>query len=474
MKCPGPAAACMSDVNPTSKAQEFPIAAIATAIGSAGLCVIRVSGTGALEIGDRLVGPSARKPSQQKTGTFCYAKIMHPDTGKRVDDVILLVFRAPHSYTGEDTIEIQGHGGAVCSRNLLHAVLAAGARLADPGEFTKRAFLNGRMDLTQAEAVCDLIQSKTDRAARVARDQLDGLLGKTIDALYLRVTELCADVEHLLDFDESDLQVSFEGPFRQTIRRLSAELEILIHSWHENHFLRDGAVVVISGRPNAGKSSLMNALLGRNRAIVHADPGTTRDMIEDVFSIAGIPVRLIDTAGLRPTDNAIEREGIERAHRAMEQADLNLYLIDQSAGVSADDLTALKTLSRINTIVILTKDDLPGPFDLRVPGDFETVRISSVKRSGFENLVEKMLATLGASDGPSERPVVSVRHVEELRLTLRCLQTTDGLLAAGRGDDLVIVANRLREAAEALGRIVGRIYSDDLLDAIFGKFCVGK
>ncbi len=450
-----------------------PIAALATAPGPAGVCVVRVSGEGALALGDRLVPSALSKPSQREGGTFFHATVTHPLTGERLDDAVVLVYRAPHSYTGEDTVEIQGHGGGVPSRRLLEAALAAGARLAEPGEFTKRAFLNGRLDLTQAEAVCDFIQSKTDRAAHVARAQLDGALGRRIVNLYERVTALCAEVEHLLDFDEGELPGTFLERTGAGVAVLVGELERLAATWNEGHLLRDGALVVISGRPNAGKSSLLNALLGRDRAIVHALPGTTRDVIEEGYALNGVPLRLADTAGLRETGDAIEQEGIARARELIRQADLNVHLVDQSALLDEAVEGEVAALTAPRVIVGLTKCDLPAGGELALPEGVKRVRLSMKTGEGLEALKAAMAQTLGLEAEPHGQPVVSLRHVSELRQAVAQGQAAGAALEAGP-EQMVIAAGHLREAAEALGRIVGRVYSDDLLDCIFGRFCVGK
>ncbi len=452
---------------------DAPIAAIATAPGAAGVCVVRVSGEGALALGDRLVAPDAQKPSSRPGGSFFHSRIRHPLTGEAVDDAVLLVFRAPHSYTGEETLEIQGHGGSLPARRLLEAVLAAGARLAEPGEFTKRAFLNGRLDLTQAEAVCDFIEAKTERAAHVARAQLDGALGRRVGALYERMTGLCAEVEHLLDFDEGELPPSFRAEVAERLAALTADIDALSASWNEGHLLRDGALVVISGRPNAGKSSLLNALLGRDRAIVHDSPGTTRDAIEESLAVGGLPLRLVDTAGLRDTEHAVEQEGIARARRLMSQADLNLHLIDPSVPTDEDVRRELEGLETARTVIGLTKCDLPARGRAGAPEGWTCVRVSARTGEGLEALRAALLEKLGGDREPQSQPVVAVRHVAELRQASQHARAAAEALAEGP-EALVIAANLLRDAAEALGRIVGRVYSDDLLEAIFSRFCVGK
>lgn len=446
-----------------------PIAAVATANGPAGVCVVRVSGPGALELGDRLACAAASKPSRRPGGTFFHARVFDPLTGGAVDDAVLLVYRAPHSYTGEDTLEIQGHGGALTARLLLEAALSAGARVAEPGEFTKRAFLNGRIDLTQAEAVCDLIQARTERAAHAARAQLDGALGLRVGALYERLTALCADVEHLLDFDEGELPRRFFDESGERLSALKGELEALIGTWREGHLLRDGALVVISGRPNAGKSSLLNALLGRDRAIVHHEPGTTRDAIEEGCAIGGVPLRLVDTAGLRETADAVEAEGISRARARMRLADVIIHLVDPSAQAEL----AEEALDPARTVLGLAKCDLPWASCPAVRDGVTAVRFSSKTGEGLPELRAAVLAKLGLAAEGSGEPAVALRHVTELRTALEQAQLAGAALAGG-SERLVIAANHLREAAESLGRIVGRVYSADLLDAIFSRFCVGK
>jgi tRNA modification GTPase len=446
-----------------------PIAAVATATGPAGVCVVRVSGPGALELGDRLACAAASKPSRRPGGTFFHARVFDPLTGGAVDDAVLLVYRAPHSYTGEDTLEIQGHGGALTARLLLEAALSAGARVAEPGEFTKRAFLNGRIDLTQAEAVCDLIQARTERAAHAARAQLDGALGLRVGALYERLTALCADVEHLLDFDEGELPRRFFDESGERLSALKGELEALIGTWREGHLLRDGALVVISGRPNAGKSSLLNALLGRDRAIVHHEPGTTRDAIEEGCAIGGVPLRLVDTAGLRETADAVEAEGISRARARMRLADVIIHLVDPSAQAEL----AEEALDPARTVLGLAKCDLPWASCPAVRDGVTAVRFSSKTGEGLPELRAAVLAKLGLAAEGSGEPAVALRHVTELRTALEQAQLAGAALAGG-SERLVIAANHLREAAESLGRIVGRVYSADLLDAIFSRFCVGK
>ncbi len=449
------------------------IAAIATAAGAAGVCVVRMSGAGALSLGDRLVRGLKSPPSHRAGGTFFHADLIHPHSGARIDDVVMLVYRAPHSYTGEDTLEIQGHGGPVLPRLLLEAVLAAGARLAEPGEFTKRAFLNGRMDLTQAEAVCDLIQARTERAALAARAQLNGALGRRVGALYEQVTDFCAEVEHLLDFDDSELPDGFMDGAQGRLDEIKRELAALIGTWREGHLLREGALVVISGRPNAGKSSLLNALLGKERAIVHHEPGTTRDVIEEGCAIGGVPLRLVDTAGLRESQDAVESEGVARARALMRQADINLRVVDLTADDAEEALGELVEFDRDRTLVGLSKCDLPWAYSAALPDGWQAVRFSAKTGVGLDDVRQALLARLGMSGESAGEAFASQRHIAELRTAVAQVQAAGEALSGG-GERLVLAANHLRETAEALGRIVGRVYTADLLDAIFRRFCVGK
>lgn len=454
--------------------QAAPIAAIATASGAAGVCVVRISGNGALALGDRLMPRSTRGPSTRATGTFFHSVIVHPQTGERLDDALVLIFRAPNSFTGEETLEIQGHGGVLPPQRLLEAVLAAGARLAEPGEFTRRAFLNNRLDLTQAEALCDFIASKSARAAQVARAQLEGALGHRIGVLTDQVTQICADVAYLLDFDEGELPDDIVSHYAARASDLVDPLNGLIDSWQSGHLLRDGAMVVISGRPNAGKSSLLNALLGRNRAIVHASPGTTRDIIEEQAVLNGVPLRLVDTAGLRETEDAVEREGISRARAWMTQADFNLHLIDSSVHVSAAVAAEIERLSPARTVLVLTKCDLPLLADLtELTIQMPVCKISAQTGMGLSELHEKLSHLLGLEYEAQDQTVVSLRQVTELREAVDQIKSAITVLSSGP-EYLVIAATHLRQAAEALGRVTGRVYSDDLLDSIFSRFCVGK
>lgn len=462
------------------------IAAIATAPGPAGVCVVRISGPEALQVADRLTPFTSHKPSRRAAGNFFYADIIHPLTNEKIDDALVLIFHGPRSFTGEEVVEIQGHGGTLPSRRLLAAVLAAGARLAESGEFSKRAFLNGRIDLTQAEAICDFIQSKSERMAHVARAQLDGQLGSRMTALYETMLAHCAETEHQLDFDEGELSETFLHEITHAVEQTMSELSALIRSWETHgHVLRDGALVVLSGKPNAGKSSLLNALLGRNRAIVHHVPGTTRDVIEESLLVEGIPIRLADTAGLRMSTDDVEQEGIARSRALIQQADVNLHLLDATT-VTEQEIAELPHDAR--SLFVLTKSDLLAPcgtspasgtgipaekidFTGKPSGVEEPIRVSAKTGLGLKRLTEAILQKLGVVNASEGLEIINQRHVQEIRSAFAAAEQAHAYLIK---KDLVIAANELRVAAEALGRIVGRVYTDDLLDAIFSSFCVGK
>ena len=467
-------AATRRQVNEPADISGQTIAAVATAPGPAGIAIVRISGPEAWPVAARVVRPPNPLPDwNAAVGRAFHVRFVHPHSSEALDDGLLLVFRAPHSYTGENVVELQGHSGSVASRRLLEAVLAAGARLAEPGEFTRRAFLNGRLDLTQAEAVLDLIQARTDRAAQAARAQLDGRLGSEIRAHYATLAAITADIEALLDFTEEEVPEGFMQEADARLARLLEPMRELIRSWHAGHLLREGALVVISGRPNVGKSSLLNALLGRNRAIVSEQPGTTRDSIEESLVLEGFQVRLVDTAGLRETACAVEAEGVARAGALVEQADLNLHLLDGSCALDAEDERQLARLSPERTLLAVNKADLPPQLEPDALGRWQTVSISARSGFGLAELRKALAERLGLQRAGALGAEVSARHREELEWAAGAIGEARRLLG-GAPDGLVLAAQSLHGAALALARITGSVWSEDLLDAVFSRFCVGK
>ncbi len=449
---------------------EHTIAGIATAPGEAGIAIVRISGPAAMEIADRIFKSGGPPPSQQPDriilhGTICV-------NGMPIDEVIMLIMRAPRSYTREDVVEIQCHGGTVCARRVLQCVLRNGAKPAEPGEFTKRAFLNGRIDLVQAEAVLDLIRARSERAAQSAMEQLNGRLSSLFGSIYDKLIALVAEIEARLDFpDETDLPESGET-VTEELEKIKAEIECALTTWEEGHILREGALVVISGKPNTGKSSLLNVLLGKDRAIVSQAPGTTRDTIEETIVLDGIPIRLVDTAGLRDPESEVEAHGINRARQQYACADIRIHLIDCSKPLDGEDETLLNSVDINKTIVVLNKADLPVITHPTMYKDVSLVLISCLTGSGINDLKRLLVNKLGCIDNPCAHAVISERH----RNILACAHSdiSEAIEASQATKEEAVTTSYLRCSAERVGLLLGRSYSDDMLDSIFDRFCIGK
>ncbi len=448
------------------------IAAIATPSGEGGVGIVRMSGSNVFEVADDIF-QGRERPSASKGGRFLFGKIIALD-GSEVDEGLCLIFRAPRSYTGEDTIEIQGHGGTVVLKKILRRCLEAGARMAEPGEFTKRAFLNGKIDLVQAEAVVDLIHARSDRAAKTALEQLKGGLSQRLNQLYDRLIEIAADIETTLDFLEDELPDDVFFCLEKKLDKNFQILETLLATWDEGRLLREGARIVIMGRPNAGKSTLFNALLGVERAIVTPIPGTTRDFIEESFVLDGIPLRILDTAGLRETECLIEQEGVRRAREHANSADMTLYLIDSSKPFSAEEQEHLEKLNPARTIVILNKLDKKSQ-DFKFTGSqFISIEVCLLEKNDTTAIKSTISKKLGHSSLIPLQTVISERHRNLLVFVRKEL-----ILARKQIDDhgeatAMLSAEHLRTAIETLGQITGRVYYDELLDNIFSRFCIGK
>jgi tRNA modification GTPase len=455
------------------------IAAIATPIGEGGLGVIRVSGSQAVPIvravfRDRDGRAVDRLPSHRVR----FGSIIDPRTGTTLDEVLVTYMRAPHSYTREDVVEISGHGGIGVLARILEALVTGGARLAEPGEYTKRAFLNGRLDLSQAEAVIDLIHAHTEESHRQALAQLEGGLSRAIIAMREDVLEVLAYVEGAMEFPEEDLELL---PWESLLAKadgVAERMTMLLGTFHTGRVLREGVRVAIVGRPNVGKSSLFNALLAANRAIVTPIPGTTRDVLEEVVNLRGYPFRLVDTAGIRASDDPVELEGIGRARISLESADLVLLVLDRSQPLTAEDEEAVAAVQGKRVQVVLNKADLPPLLALdklqtRLPG-WPKVAVSCKEPQGFDDLTEVMVeAVLHGQQRPHDGPVLTkLRHWEALQHGHQSLQRArDGMEQRLSGE---FIALDLRETLEWLGEIVGLNYTEDLLDKIFSEFCIGK
>ena len=441
--------------------REDTIAAAATPAGTGAVALLRVSGAAAKEIVSRVWQGGDLVPRRAVLGNIM-------ENGANLDSVLATYFKGPASFTGEDTVEISCHGGVLVTRRILEALLRAGARAAEPGEFTQRAWLNGKLDLTQAEAVMDVISAQTDAALRAAQRQLEGAIGERVLALRDRLLEVLAHVEAYIDFPEEDISPDTGAVLRGNIAAVREGIGRLLATAEEGRILREGARTVLAGVPNAGKSSLLNRLLGCERAIVSETPGTTRDTIEEVISLRGIPLRLVDTAGLRESVDAIEREGVARTRRMLETADLVLEVVD--ASVPAAGRVEIPVEGGRH-VLVLNKADLGiHPSWQGVPG----VQVSCLSGGGMEALTD---AVVGALSGNAQaftgmEAAVNARHNGCLEQAARALEA--GLQQLDDGAAPEFVALDLREALESLGSIVGRTDTEDLLGVIFSRFCIGK
>jgi tRNA modification GTPase len=450
------------------------IAAIATAQGEGAISIVRVSGPDSLAIADRLVVCCGTPPSRRPANSFVHGRLRKAgqDHGI-VDEVIVLIYRAPHSYTREDSIEIQGHGGPTAARRILRAVLDAGAQLAEPGEFTQRAFLNGRIDLLQAEAVLDLIRARSDRAAAAALEQLDGSLSSTCNAIYDDMMTVGADIEATLDFSEDELPKDVLHGLEGRLTTVKTHLDALLATWDEGRLLREGAVVAVLGRPNVGKSTLLNALLGMSRAIVTDMPGTTRDVIEESMVVSGVAIRIADTAGLRATECRIENEGIQRAMALMERAEYVLYVVDASQPQTTEDRAHLSRLSPNTTVIVLNKcDQSVRCSESDFPG-WTAVRTSLLTGKGVDEVKLALSSKLMTDPATPPHAVVSERHRGLLEKTREDVAESLMLLRESP-DETPLAASRIRSALESLSLVTGREYYDELLTSVFSRFCIGK
>ncbi|MDP2838939.1 MAG: tRNA uridine-5-carboxymethylaminomethyl(34) synthesis GTPase MnmE [Syntrophales bacterium] len=454
------------------------IAAIATPPGIGGVGLIRVSGPTAEGIAQRLFRPLP-------TGNFLshhlyHGKIIAPTTGAILDEVLVAFLKGPHSYTGEDTLEISCHGGPLILRTVLEAVIQAGARPAERGEFTQRAFLNNRLDLAQAEAVLDIITAKTRPGLAAAIDCLSGKLSEPIEAIRSEMIDLLAGIEAAIDFSEDDGVEKTPDEALPRIRKLIDRIAALAATHRQGRIYREGIGVVIAGRPNVGKSSLLNRILGEKRAIVTPIPGTTRDFIEETVDIGGIPVRLTDTAGLRLPENAIEKEGIDLVWERLETADAVLVLLDGSAELTADDRELLEKMISKPMLPVLNKSDLPQRLDeksllgLLPEGTPPAIRISAKYGDGLDRLTAALrdLVLATPAEEPPEAMIVHLHQKTALEKAAAGLaRARDGLSGSLPTE---FVALEVREALDALGEITGRTTPEEVLDRIFANFCIGK
>ncbi|HEB57713.1 MAG TPA: tRNA uridine-5-carboxymethylaminomethyl(34) synthesis GTPase MnmE [Gammaproteobacteria bacterium] len=443
------------------------IAAVATPPGSGGVGIVRVSGPACRAIATALLG----NPPAPRHATLCDFR---DAGGGLIDTGLALYFPAPHSFTGEDVLELQGHGGAVVMDMLLGAVLAAGARMARPGEFSERAFLNDKLDLAQAEAIADLIESGSTQAARAALRSLQGEFSARIDALREAMVELRMYVEAAIDFPEEEVDFLADSHVAEKLDGLFASLADIEAGARQGCLLREGMRVVLAGRPNAGKSSLLNALAGTQRAIVTDVPGTTRDVLHSEINLAGMPLHVIDTAGLREGGDAIEAEGMRRARAEIETADRILLVVDESRGFGADEVAIIDSLpAAVPLIIVHNKIDLVAREAGREKeAGREHVYLSAREGAGLADLRACLAESMGFHAGAEGAFSARRRHLDALARTRACLEAGRAALQEARAGELL--AEDLRLAQQCLGEITGEFTSDDLLGEIFSRFCIGK
>jgi tRNA modification GTPase len=449
------------------------IAAISTPPGEGAIALVRISGANAIQTAGKTFR-GKEQPSKFASHVQHLGEIFSAEN-QLIDQVVLSVHRAPASYTGEDLVEISCHGGTLVSAKVLEACLRAGARAARPGEFTERAFLNGKMDLTQAEAVIDLIRARTDLALRSATEQLEGRLGDQIRKIRDELIALLAHINASIDFPEEGIEPDEDETLCARLDSVRDEIAVLLATADQGRILREGVRVVIYGATNAGKSSLLNRLLGYDRVIVCDTHGTTRDTIEETINLEGVPIRLLDTAGLRASENDPERAGIERTQKSLQLADLRLHIADRNAPKSVHfNSRKLSEFSGAtsdpNEIVILNKSDLPEDNDWK---DFPALRISCVTEEGLQRLKEEILARIRQQNlRPESAIAINTRHRDCLR---RALESCDrGRTALREGLSGEYVAIDLDQALRAVGEVIGIVDVEQILDSVFSQFCIGK
>ena len=455
------------------------IAAISTAPGEGAIGIVRISGEDAIRIADEVYRLKEKRLKEQPSHTIHYGHIVDPKNDEVIDEVMVTVLRAPKTFTREDVVEINCHGGIVAINRILQLVLRMGARLAEPGEFTKRAFLNGRIDLSQAEAVMDLIRAKTDKSMQMAMRQLDGELSKLIQNLRQEILNTLAQVEVNIDYPEyDDVEEMTLQLLREKTQQVSQGIRVLLNTASQGKILRDGLKTAIVGRPNVGKSSLLNVLLREEKAIVTDIAGTTRDTIEEYVNVRGVPLQLIDTAGIRETDDVVERIGVERSRKALNEADFVLLILNQSEELMDEDLRLLEQTKDFKRIILLNKTDLPTKIDMDKVKEFvtdsEIVTTSMLKKEGIDQLEEK-IADYFFQGQMNERDATylsNTRHIALLEKAEQALQEVANGVDMGMPVDLIQID--FTRAWDLLGEITGDTVQDELLTQLFSQFCLGK
>lgn len=458
--------------------QQDTIAALVTAVGESSVGIIRISGPDAVSIADSIyLGKNSLQTAESHT--IHYGYVYDRKQNKKIDEALFLLMRGPRSFTGEDVVEVQCHGGMVVLKQVLRLLLLSGARMAEQGEYSKRAFLNGRLDLAQAESIMDIVQAKTERSVDLALSQLQGSLSGMVKTLRADLLELIAFIQADIDYPDDDIERLTGEQFAQRVEGLKQQIESVLQNAQKGKMIRDGLRVVIAGKPNVGKSSLLNAMLGQERAIVTDIPGTTRDVIEEYINLNGIPLKMVDTAGIRETDNLVEQIGVDRAQQFMRNADLVLYVIDAVNGMTEEDLQMIGQIQGQPVIYLINKRDMGISEEVRKQltekiGNAPLLEISAREKLGLEQIEQTIMDMFfaGSLEVSNHILVTNVRHIQILEESLRHM---DGFLTGlqmGLSVDFLVID--LQNAWEKLGKITGETVEEDLLDQIFSKFCLGK
>lgn len=458
---------------------EDTIAAIATASVNGGVSIIRISGENAVKVADSCLKLKNKTLAEVKSHTIHYGYVVDEE-GQKIDEVLVLLMRTPNSYTREDVVEIQCHGGAFVCQTILDLILKKeGVRIAEPGEFTKRAFLNGRLDLSQAQSVMDIIKARTDASLRMAAGHLQGKFSDEIKAMRHDILEVIAHLEASIDFPEDDIEDVAKDEASAKVRSIKNRIEEMLSTFNTGRILRDGLVTAIIGKPNVGKSSLLNTLLREDRAIVTDIPGTTRDSLEEYANIGGVPLKIIDTAGIRETEDKVEQIGVEKSMSYVQKADLILALFDTSSDLTKEDEEIINLLQGKEGIVLLTKNDLSCVLDIedlqkRLQGNFKYMQISTFNNDGIKELEQEIVnrvysGTVKQAEGVF---VNNVRQANALKEAQKYLEDCLNTIEMDMAEDFIVID--IRSAWEKLGEITGDTVDEDIIDQIFSQFCIGK
>lgn len=455
------------------------ISSISTPMGEGAIAIVRLSGDDAIDIADKIY-KGKRKLIHVDSHTINYGHIIDPETNDVVEEVMVAVMRAPRTYTREDIVEINCHGGIMTVNRVLELTLSNGAKLAEPGEFTKRAFLNGRIDLSQAEATMDFIRSKTDRASKVAMQQIEGRLSTLIKGLRQSILEILAQVEVNIDYPEYDDVEEATNQFLLTeAEKIKTSIEGLLQTGTQGKILREGLSTVIVGKPNVGKSSMLNNLIQDNKAIVTEIAGTTRDVLEEYVNVRGVPLRLVDTAGIRETEDIVEKIGVQRSREALNKADLILYVLNYNEALTESDYQLAEVIKNEDVIVIINKTDLSQALDIEavkqmVGLDTPIVMTSMVDQTGIDQLEEKIrdLFFEGTVSNQDMTYVSNARHISLLKDARQSI--SDAIVACESGVPIDMIQIDLIKTWELLGEVIGESVADGLIDQLFSQFCLGK